>query len=84
MQVQVLLSIIYHVTFASIFVGSDVAVFNDEPSQDFGCVHIVLLAAETHNFRVASSPLDAELLYVTGGRSWSDSSGTSVLVWIIQ
>ena len=77
------------------FIDSDNAACNDKPTQECGYVHIVSaqvdsVAAETHDFvfiktdqkgfRVASSPSDAELLYVTGARSWPDASGTSVWV----
>ena len=77
------------------FIDSDDAACHNNPTQDCGYVHIVSaqvdsVAAEAHNFvftktgqngfRVASSPSDAELLYVTGARSWPDASGTSVWV----
>lgn len=36
------------------------------------------LQTTQHGFRVASSPTDAELLYVTGQRRWPSSTGTKV------
>ena len=82
-------------TLTLAFVDDDVTACDFDNPQDCGYVHTFRdqmdsTTAASHNFifeksnqggfRIVTSPLDADLLYVTGARKWPSSIGTSVWV----